>query len=98
MEIQAHGLEYGPLHQVVIKSDSEYLVKGMTERVFKWEKNGYRTPKGTAVTNSTPFKKLGMLISMLNELGVEVLFWQVPRRYNEQADELANVALQHHIE
>lgn len=93
MEIQAHRPEGGPLHQVVIKSDSKYLVQGMTEWVFKWEGNGYRTSKGTAVTNSALFMELEMLIGKLNELGVEVLFWHVDRRYNKQADELANRAL-----
>ena len=29
-------------YQLIIKADSEYVVKGMTERVFKWRKNGYK--------------------------------------------------------
>lgn len=41
IEIQAHRVEGEPLYQVVIKSDSEYLVKGITERMFKWERNSY---------------------------------------------------------
>ncbi|CAG9953925.1 unnamed protein product [Clonostachys rosea f. rosea IK726] len=94
IEIQGCGVEGEALHQVVIKSDSKYLVEGMTEWVFKWEGNGYRTCKGVAVTNSALFKELEILIGRLNKLGVEVLFWHVPRSYNKQADELANLALQ----
>jgi ribonuclease HI len=94
MEIQRLRLEEEKLYQVVIKSDSQYLVNGMTNWVFKWETNGYQTSKGTPVVNSALFKQLGMLIGQLNKLGVEVLFWHVSRRYNEQADKLANMALQ----
>lgn len=78
---------------VVIKSDSEYLAKGMTERVFKWQNNGYQTCKGTPVKNWELFKKLDGLIRNLNELDVEVLFWHVPRSRNTEADELASRAL-----
>lgn len=81
------------LQMVVIKSDSEYLVKGMTERVFKWESNGYRTCKGTPVKNWELLKQLDGLIRNLNELDVEVLFWHVLRSRNTEADELASRAL-----
>lgn len=81
-----------PIGQIVIKADSEYLVKGMTEWVFKWELNDYRTSKNTAVANAALFKKLLRLVERLNELGVEVLFWHVPRAYNRKADSLANQA------
>ena len=94
IKIRREGIGGGDLHQVVIKTDSKYLVEGMTEWVFKWEKNGYRTSKGTVVTNSGLFKRLEELAGKLRELNVEVLFWHVPRELNRQADELANIALQ----
>lgn len=78
---------------MVIKADSEYLVKGTTEWIFKWGTNGYRTSKGTPVTNSALFQKLQALVSKLNGLNVEVLFWHVQREFNKEADELANKAL-----
>jgi ribonuclease HI len=92
--IRSNGIEGGELHQVVIKADSEYLVKGMTEWVFKWEENGYRTTRGTPVTNAPLFRKLEELIVKLNKFNVEVLFWHVPRDRNKQADMWANMALQ----
>ncbi|KAF5120837.1 Ribonuclease H [Metarhizium anisopliae] len=91
--IKSQGLEDGDLQQVVIKADSEYLVKGMTEWVFKWEMNGYRTSRGVAVANASLFKKLQELVAELNERKVEVLFWHVPRERNKQADMWANMAL-----
>jgi len=87
------GVNGGVLSQVVIKADSEYLVKGMTEWVFRWNKNGYRTSRGTPVANAQLFRKLEELVAKLNELNVEVLFWHVPRSRNEDADEWANKAL-----
>ncbi|PCD20109.1 hypothetical protein AU210_016765, partial [Fusarium oxysporum f. sp. radicis-cucumerinum] len=38
--LRTKALGEEPLHKVVIKADSEYLVKGMTEWVFKWETTG----------------------------------------------------------
>jgi ribonuclease HI len=46
------------LCMVVIKSDSEYLVKGMTEWILKWKENGYRNVKGRSVVNSALFQEL----------------------------------------
>ena len=66
---------------VVFKADSEYLVKGMTSWIIKWKKNnGFRNAKGTKVVNSEYFEQLEELVLELNELGVEVRFWHVPRR------------------
>ncbi|RBR24108.1 uncharacterized protein FIESC28_03107 [Fusarium coffeatum] len=90
--VRAKALGKEPLHTVVIKADSEYLVKGMTEWVFKWESKGYRNAKGGPVKNDQLFKKLHALIENLNTSRVEVLFWQVPRGQNQDADKLANQA------
>jgi ribonuclease HI len=85
------------LQKVVIKADSEYLVKGMTEWVFKWEVNGYRNAKRDPVKNSALFKKLHRLVEDLNASNVEVLFWHVPREMNKEADRLANQAFSSHL-
>lgn len=81
------------LYQVVIKAHSEYLVKSMTEWIFKWEKNGYKTSKGAAVSNAKMLKAIDKVIQRLNESDVEVLFWQVPKGRNQDAEKLANEAL-----
>jgi ribonuclease HI len=91
--IQKNGVGGSKLNQVIIKADSEYLVKGMTEWMFKWEKNGYRTSRDTPVTNASLFKRLEQLVTELNKLNVEVLFWHVPRERNQEADTWANMAL-----
>ncbi|TKW58156.1 Ribonuclease H1 [Colletotrichum tanaceti] len=92
-DIQRVGVKNIKLTKVVIKSDSEYLVKGMTEWVFRWEENGYRTARGTPVVNANFFRLLQRLVSQLNDRGVEVLFCHVKRQDNAEADERANEAL-----
>lgn len=84
------------LHEVVIKADSEYIVKGMTEWVFKWRKSGYRNARGLPVINAELFKSIDRMVSKLNDATprVEVLFWHVPRARNQKADGLANLGFQ----
>lgn len=52
---QAGDLEEELLDIVVIKADSEYLVKGIMERVFRWERNRYKMLRGEAVKNADLF-------------------------------------------
>lgn len=86
------------LSQVVIKTDSGYLAKAMTEWVFKWKKNGYRAAKGSPVTNRALFEWLDNSVRSLNDMGVQVLFWHVTRDRNREADRLANDFLDGKIE
>lgn len=78
--------------QIVIKADSEYVVKGMTKWIVKWRKNGYKTAKGAVVTNNGLFRIIDRLIEELNNMDVNVMFWHVPRLQNQEADTLANSA------
>jgi ribonuclease HI len=90
--VQTKALGDGPLHTVVIKADSDYLIKAMTEWVFKWETNGYRSANRKPVKNAKLFQELLALVHNLNTSNVEVMFWQVPREMNKEADKLANKA------
>ncbi|GJP94122.1 hypothetical protein CBS115989_3590 [Aspergillus niger] len=81
------------LHTVVIKSDSEYVVRGMTEWIFKWKANDWTTAKGLPVANQEHFKKIDSLVESLENEQVPVQFWQVPREFNQEADRLAASAL-----
>ncbi|MCJ1399504.1 hypothetical protein MMC11_002706 [Xylographa trunciseda] len=81
-----------PISQVVIKADSEYVVKGMTEWIVKWRVNGYRNHKGVPIKNCDWFMMVDDSVNDLKDLGVHVLFWHVPRERNKEADRLANAA------
>uniref|UniRef100_A0A093UR09 ribonuclease H n=1 Tax=Talaromyces marneffei PM1 TaxID=1077442 RepID=A0A093UR09_TALMA len=62
------------LSMVVIKSDSEYLVKGMTQWILKWKKNGFRNAKGAPVVNAELFQKLEQAYQELIGLGIYTFF------------------------
>lgn len=66
--LRTNALEYGPLYIIAIKSDSDYLIKGMTEWIFKWETNGYDTAKRRLVENAKLFQELYALVGDLNTM------------------------------
>ncbi|MCJ1416984.1 hypothetical protein MMC32_003323 [Xylographa parallela] len=81
-----------PLSQVVIKSDSVYVVKGMTDWILTWRDNGFRDYRGKPVTNARYFQQVDGCLNHLGYLGVIVRFWHVLRDCNKEADRLANAA------
>ena len=91
-EIVYNGVQ--DLTKVVIKADSEYVVKGMTEWIFKWNKNGYKNSRGSDVVNAGLFVAVEDELLFLNSLGVEILFWHVLRSRNKEADAMANATLE----
>lgn len=67
------------LHHVVIKTDSEYVSRGMNEWIWKWEANGYMNAKGRAVVNADLFRAMQQETAWLNARDVHVDFlarWQ----------------------
>lgn len=80
------------MHKIVIGTDSEYVVKAMSEYVFKWKKNNWHTTKGKEVTDRDLLEVLDVLIEGMVEDGLEVFFWLVPREDNRDADSLAKAA------
>ncbi|EKV05585.1 Ribonuclease H1, putative [Penicillium digitatum PHI26] len=80
-----------PLKIFVIKTDSEYLVRSLTEWLPKWKKNGWKTCKGVPVANSDMFKLAETGITMV-EMVVQVKFWLVPKENNLEATCLAKMA------
>ncbi|CAG8959781.1 hypothetical protein HYFRA_00001688 [Hymenoscyphus fraxineus] len=80
------------LSLVVIKADSEYVVRGMTDWIGKWKNKGWKTVKGAPVTNRNLFEKLQTAVDFAAIVGVKIEFWHVRREFNQEADELANLA------
>jgi hypothetical protein len=58
-----------------------------------WRNNGYTTDEMKEVVNCDLFKIADHLIEDLNDMGVDVKFWQVSVQRNHEANELANKAL-----
>ncbi|KAM0701255.1 hypothetical protein Q7P35_011616 [Cladosporium inversicolor] len=81
------------IRQIVIKSDSVYLVNSMVEWVEKWRDNDYKPRRGTPVVNRDLLSRLDEWVARLERMGVDVRFWHVLRPQNKQADKLADAAL-----
>lgn len=75
--------------RVVIGTDSEYLVKGISEYVFKWQQNGWINARGAAVANKDLWLMLLDKIQQLANRGTRVEFWLIPREQNQLADQAA---------
>ena len=78
---------------IVLMTDSSYLVKSMTEYVWKWVDNGWTNARSQEVVNRRAFEDLHSTIETMEGDGVDVQFWLVPREENRDADRLANLAL-----
>ena len=81
------------LRRVIIKSCSAYLVYGMTDYMKIWAQNGYIDTNGEAVRNADLFMRIGQEVWILRQLGMDVLFWLVPKSRNEEANKLAKSVL-----
>ncbi|KAI1496875.1 ribonuclease H-like domain-containing protein [Biscogniauxia marginata] len=84
------------LHHIRIRSDSDYLVKAMSEWIEGWIKKGGRSAQRRRVAHYPVLKEIH---ERLNEMaygddgGMDFKFWHVPREKNKGADMLANRAL-----
>jgi ribonuclease HI len=79
--------------QVVIKTDSAYLVDGITWHIRKWRDNGYLNARGAPIVNRDLMQHLDQICNELVEIGFKPRFWHVPREKNRQADALAKAAI-----
>ncbi|KAH0828829.1 ribonuclease H-like domain-containing protein [Lanmaoa asiatica] len=75
---------------IVITTDSEYVVKGMTEWLPTWKANGMRKPNGQRPSNLDLFLRLdAKVVKREREHVCSVVFWCIERGYNTIADGLA---------
>lgn len=74
--------------RIVIACDSEYVVRGISIWIFKWRTNGWKTASGSPVVNQDLWQKLDLKLRGMEEKGMLVLFWKIPRELNE-ADKYA---------
>jgi ribonuclease HI len=81
------------LCKLLIVTDSKYVVDGISDWIWKWKRNGWKTSNGTAVTNRDGFEELDRLVKQLEAKDTDVWFWHVPRALNREADRLAKEAL-----
>lgn len=85
-------------NELIIVTDSAYVVDSLCKWIWGWEENGWRTSNGEDVLNSH-------LISIIHEqvksakleYDMNVKFWRVPRESIVEARRLANVALENYL-
>ncbi len=78
---------------IILITDSSYLALGMSKHVYQWQKRQWRDATGQEIVNRRAFQVLHGIIHRMEEDGVSVQFWLVPREENTEADTLANAAL-----
>ncbi|KAG6829999.1 hypothetical protein H0H92_002690 [Tricholoma furcatifolium] len=75
-----------------VATDSEYVVKGITQWFPTWRENGWRNSQGRLPANLDLFKRLDDLATEIERFGYKVGFWHINREYNAVADRLAKNA------
>jgi len=83
----------GGWKSVMIATDSEDVVFGITERIKRWEVENWKTFDQSLrlrvdVKNQDLWKLLLHVIRTLQSKGVSVSFWRFPRKWNDRADKL----------
>lgn len=79
--------------EVVLTTDSQYVRKGITEWMFSWKKNGWRTASKEPVKNADLWQQL----DSLNQHHSVEWCWvkgHAGHRENEIADQLANQGIE----
>lgn len=75
--------------RVVIGASSEYVVKGVCEWSETWRQRGWRTSRGTAVTNRDLWEMLFARIDEFEEMGIKVQFYLLKSQWNKEAADRA---------
>lgn len=78
--------------QLIIATDSEYVVKGSTQWVQSWVRNRWLTSKNTPVKNRDLWELLLQEIQKFDRESLRVVFWHIPRGWNQVADRGAKEA------
>lgn len=87
------GLSRVPLgNQVELVSDSQYVLKGLTEWRKGWERKGFRNAKGEPVANQPLWRRLFALADT-RTVGTRWVRGHNGDVHNERVDGLANKAL-----
>jgi ribonuclease HI len=79
--------------EILVVTDSQYVVKGMTEWLPGWVRRGWVKPDGKPVLNAELWKELHALASVRKKLRFEWVRGHSGHPGNERADELTNRAM-----
>lgn len=75
--------------RVTITTDSQYVKNGMTQWIFNWKKNGWRTSAKKPVKNADLWRELDLLVHA-HDVDWKWVKGHSGHPENERADQLAN--------
>lgn len=74
---------------VIIKTDSKFVIDCMTQWIHNWKKNGWRTAKGEDVKNKEDLQRLDSMAKQMESVKWVHVRGHKGHRGNEEADALA---------
>ncbi|KAJ5518536.1 hypothetical protein N7453_000958 [Penicillium expansum] len=77
---------------LVIATDLEYVVKGMTQWAKGWVRKDWKTKVGAPVKNQDLWRCLLGEVERWDEEGMRIQFYRIPRGLNTKADRYAKEA------
>lgn len=72
-------------NKLVIATDSEYVVEGMTSWIQGWIQRGWKTSTGAPVKNRDLWECLLGEVERWHDAGMQIQFWRIPRELNTDA-------------
>lgn len=84
-----------PKNPIVVRSGSQYVIKGISEWITNWKRNGWRTASKKPVENADLWQQLDSLNDALN-VSWEWIKGHSGNPLNEKADALARSAIPKH--
>ncbi len=86
-----------PIESLVIRSDSQYLVKGMTEWIDGWVRNGWRRGKDKPLLNREIWEALLEMRQFYREVRYEWVKGHKGDSHNERCDKLCSKAVERFV-
>ncbi|MBH1988829.1 MAG: ribonuclease HI [Myxococcaceae bacterium] len=79
--------------RVTLFSDSQYVVRGMSEWVFNWQRRGWKTASNKPVENQSLWQEL-VRVAQIHEVEWEWIKAHAGHEYNERVDQEARAQAQ----
>lgn len=78
--------------QLMVSSDSKYVVDGLNDWIWKWETNNWKNSSENDIKNLNLFRKLHFLRKKFNKI---TILWvrRNSNEYNKKCDFLCNLAM-----
>ncbi len=92
-EAQVYCRNFSHIIPVVVVSDSQYVIKGITQWIHNWQKNGWRTSQKKSVENQDLWKELWTLSQSFSQISWQWVAGHAGHPENEQANLLAQNAV-----